>query len=55
MAGFIVKSKIREAVGELNVAGDVAAELDKQVEEMLKKAAERAKKNGRKTLYARDL
>jgi len=52
--GLIVKSKIREYV-DLNVGEDVARELDKKVEEMVKKAEERAKANGRRTIYARDL
>ena len=55
MTGIIVKSKIKEVVKELQVASDVAPELDKKVSELLKKAAERAKANGRKTLLARDL
>lgn len=50
----IVKSKIKELV-ELNISGDVAQELEKQVEDMLKKAEERAKANGRRTIYARDV
>jgi histone H3/H4 len=50
----IVKSKIKEIV-ELNISSDVAQELEKQVEDMLKKAEERAKANGRRTIYARDV
>jgi len=52
--GLIVKSKIRDCV-ELNVGDEVARELDKKVEEILKKAEERAKANQRRTIYARDL
>ena len=52
--GLIVKSKIREYV-DLNVGEEVARELDRKVEEILKKAEERAKANQRKTIYARDL
>jgi histone H3/H4 len=55
MADLIVKSKIKEAVKDLNVSGDVAEALNKKVEELLKEAAERAKANGRRTLQARDL
>ena len=54
MMGLVVKSKIREYV-ELNVGEDLARELDMKAEEMLKKAEERAKANGRKTIYGRDL
>ena len=52
---LVVKSKIKEAVPGLNVAGEVGEALNETVREMLEKAAERAKKNGRRTLYARDL
>ncbi|MBU0761086.1 MAG: DUF1931 domain-containing protein [Nanoarchaeota archaeon] len=55
MVDLIVKSKIKEAVKDLNVAGDVAEGLNKIVEELLKKAGERAKANGRRTLQGRDL
>lgn len=52
--GLIVKSKIRGRV-ELNVGEDVEVELEKKIEDILKKAEERAKANQRKTIYARDL
>jgi len=62
MTGIIVRSKIKEVVKKLddegsvnNIAEEVGEELDKKVEEILKKAIERAKKNQRKTLFARDL
>ncbi len=55
MTDIIVKSKIKEKVKELNVASDVAEALNRKVTEILEKAAERAKANGRRTLYARDL
>ena len=51
---LIVKSNIRHAV-ELSVAEEVEPALNKVVNEMLKKAEERAKANGRKTIQARDL
>jgi len=52
--GLIVKSNIREYV-ELNVGEDLVKELDIKIEEVLKKAEERARANQRKTIYARDL
>lgn len=52
---LIIKSKIKSAVPELSVAGEVPDALNKKVKEMLDKAAERAKANGRRTLQARDL
>lgn len=52
--GLVIKSNIRKYV-ELSVGDEVERELEKKTEEMLKKAEERAKANGRKTIYARDL
>lgn len=54
MTDLIVKSKIKQVV-ELQVASDVPEALNKKVEQLLKDAAERAKKNGRRTLQAKDL
>lgn len=51
---LIVKSKIGEYV-DLNVGGELARALERRIEEILKKAEERAKANGRRTIYARDL
>ena len=51
---LIVKSKIRDYV-ELNVSDEVAQELEKKTEEILKKAEERARANQRRTIFARDL
>lgn len=57
MVNLIIKSNIKkvEALKELNIAGDVADELNKKIEELLKKAAQRAKANNRRTMFARDL
>jgi histone H3/H4 len=55
MTDLIIKSKIKEAVPELNVAAEVAEALNRKVENLLKEASERAKANGRRTLQARDL
>ena len=52
---LVVKSKIRKMLDGLNLGEDLAVELDKKVEELLGKAADRAKKNFRRTVYARDL
>jgi histone H3/H4 len=51
---LIVKSKIKDVV-ELNVAEEVSQELERKVEEILKKAEQRARANQRKTIFARDL
>lgn len=55
MVDLIVKSKIKEAVPDLQVASEVAEALSRKVEHLLKDASERAKANGRRTLQARDL
>jgi len=52
---IIIKSKIKSAVPELSVAGEVPDALNKKVLQMLKDASDRAKANGRRTLQARDL
>ncbi len=53
--GIVVKSKIRYMLDGLNLGEDLAVELDKRIEELLKRASERAKGNFRRTVYARDL
>jgi len=52
---LIVASKIKEAVKELQVSSDVPEALNKKVLKLLEEAEQRAKANGRRTLYARDL
>lgn len=55
MTDLIIKSKIKEAVPDLNVSAEVADALNKKVGQILKEAAERAKANGRRTLQGRDI
>jgi len=57
MVNLVIKSNIRSAVKDkiANVAGEVTDALNEKVQEMLDKAVERAKANGRRTLHARDL
>lgn len=55
MTDLIVKSRIKEAVPDLQVAAEVAEALNREVARILEKASERAKANGRRTLQARDL
>ena len=62
MAKLIIKNNIKSAVEELDkeksitsVAGDVALELQKKVDELLVNAIKRAKSNNRRTLLGRDL
>ena len=60
---LIVKSNIKKVVKDLqgnneeitSVAEEVGMALERKVEEVLRNAIERAKKNKRRTLHARDL
>ncbi|MBY8999847.1 MAG: DUF1931 domain-containing protein [Candidatus Heimdallarchaeota archaeon] len=58
MKMMIVQSKVRDYIKELGdykVGGDLLKALDDKLAGLLKKAADRAKANGRKTVSARDL
>jgi histone H3/H4 len=59
MADLIIKSKIKEALPkdkeEMRIASDLAEELNKKVEQILKRAAERAKANHRTTILPQDI
>ncbi len=51
----IVKSAVRELVkGRFNVSDEFLKRLDADVAAMVRRAGDRAKANGRKTLKARD-
>ena len=60
---IIIKSQIKNLVKELqkndeqvsSVAEEVGFALERKTEEILTKAIERAKQNGRRTLQARDI
>ena len=55
---MIVTSKVKEfvkAIGEFNVAGDFAAELNEKVARLIDDATERCDTNNRKTVRAGDL
>jgi histone H3/H4 len=52
----IVKSAVRELVkGKFNVSEEFLKKLDADVAALVRRAAERARENGRKTLKARDV
>ena len=51
---LIKASNIKE-VTDFSVSEEVYAELEKKTEEIIKKAEERARANGRRTIFARDL
>ncbi len=57
MADLVVKSKVAEHIRNsgMNMAGDTIDALDKHVDYTLKKAVERCKENGRKTVRPCDL
>lgn len=52
--GLIIKSNIKKA-SEFSVSDEFLIELEKNVEDLLRKAENRAKANFRRTLFARDL
>ncbi len=52
---IIIKSKIKSAVPDLQVASEIPDALNKKVKQILDDAVQRAKANGRRTLQARDL
>jgi histone H3/H4 len=51
---LVIKNNIRKYT-DLNVSDEVEVELEKKIEEILKRAEERANENGRRTIYKRDL
>jgi histone H3/H4 len=52
---LVVKAKIKDVIGDYNVASDFADELDKIVRHQVQLAAKRAEANGRRTVMAKDL
>ena len=57
MADFVVGSRIKALVKEngMNSSGSLVEALDAEVKALVKKAAERAKANGRKTVRDNDV
>jgi len=53
--GIIIKSNVRVYLDGMNLGEDLVVELERKVDRILKKAADRAKANFRRTVYARDL
>jgi len=49
-----VKRRIKEH-GDVNVAGDFAAVLNREVDDLLRRAVQRCTNNGRKTVRGADL
>ncbi len=52
---LVVRSKIKDVAKDVNVSGDFADFLSKEVERLIQKAVERAKANKRSTIQPRDL
>ena len=52
---IIVKSKIKELVGEMSVGGDFADALDVKARALIVEAVKRAKDNGRRTVMGKDV
>ena len=55
MTELIVKSSVKDALADQNVASDFYDALDEEVAELLEEAARRAEANDRKTVQPRDL
>lgn len=51
----VVRSKIKEIAGEMNVASDFPEALNEEVVALIKKSCERSRANKRSTIQARDL
>lgn len=55
MTNLIVKSAVKDALGENNVSAQFYEALDDEVAELLADAARRAEANDRQTVQPRDL
>lgn len=55
MTELVVKSAVKDALEENNVASDFYEALDEEVAELIEDAARRATDNDRKTVQPRDL
>ena len=52
---LVTKAQIKQIVGDISIAEEVYPALNIEVENLIKKAVERMKRNNRRTLMARDL
>ena len=55
MTYIVVKSQIKELIGEMQISGNFTEVLDKKVKEIIKSSVIRAKENGRRTVMAKDI
>ncbi len=52
---IVVKSKVKEITGAINVSADFYDTLNSKVKQMVHDSIKRAEANGRKTIMGRDL
>jgi histone H3/H4 len=52
---LVTKAQVKEIVGDVNVSEEFYPALNIEVENIIKKAVERMKRNNRRTLMPRDL
>ena len=52
---LVVKSNVKNLVGNCNVASDFADALNEKLKKLVAEAVSRAEANGRKTVMAKDL
>ncbi len=55
MTDLIVKSNVKDKLGDINVSSDFYDALNEKVEDLLDDASRRAEANDRKTVQPRDL
>ena len=55
MTDLIIKSGVKEALADNAVSSDFYDEFNREVADLIEKAAERAEANDRKTVQPRDL
>ena len=57
MADYVYNSRVKDAAkaAGMRTSGDAVAAFNKAVDDMIRKAAARAKANGRKTIQAQDV
>jgi len=57
MADYVYNSRVKDAAkaAGMRMSGDAVAAFNKAVDDMIRKAAARAKANGRKTIQAQDV
>jgi histone H3/H4 len=52
---LVARSKVKEIVGDFNISNEFFPAIDKKVTELIKESVNRAKKNQRRTVMARDI